>query len=162
MKFWVMVGLFIASAWLGFYVTPFLYGLGVIAIPFVFADNIAKMTTKQTITTHNTTKAKATNISKTSKTKPMLNKETKNFLKFIVLGITIAGVIIAFDEHKPEIGGISLAFFLVSMFLLADKGEIKPFANKWFCIDKIDELDDTFTNPIYSNFRGNIHYSDND
>ena len=36
MKFWVMVGLFIASAWLGFYVTPFLYGLGVIAIPFVF------------------------------------------------------------------------------------------------------------------------------
>lgn len=156
MKFWVMVGLFIASAWLGFYVTPFLYGLGVIAIPFVFADNIAKMTTKQTITTHNTTKAKATNISKTSKTKPMLNKETKNFLKFIVLGITIAGVIIAFDEHKPDIGGISLAFFLVSMFLLADKEEIKPLDDD----DKFLNDDDFYYDPAYSGIPGNIYYND--
>ena len=148
MKFWVMVGLFIASAWLGFYVTPFLYGLGVIAIPFVFADNIAKMATKQTITTHNTTKAK-----------PMLNKETKNFLKFIVLGITIAGVIIAFDEHKPEIGGISLAFFLVSMFLLADKEEIKPLNDDEFKIFDNIARDDTLTNPMYSNMPFNIHHN---
>ena len=159
MKFWTMVGLLIASAWLGFYVTPFLYGLGIVAIPFVFADNIAKMATKQTITTHNTTKAKVT---KTSKAKPMLNKETKSFLKFMVGAIFIVGIIISSEEHNPDIGGISLAFFLVSMFLLADKGEIKPFTNNWFCIDKIDELEDTFTNPIYSDFRGNIHYSDND
>ena len=145
MKFWVMVGLFIASAWLGFYVTPFLYGLGVIAIPFVFADNIAKMATKQTITTHNTTKAK-----------PMLNKETKNFLKFIVLGITIAGVIIAFDEHKPDIGGISLAFFLVSMFLLADKEEIKPLDDD----DKFLNDDDFYYDPAYSGIPGNIYYND--
>ena len=144
MKFWVMIVLFIASAWLGFYVTPFLYGLGVIAIPFVFADNIAKMATKQTITTHNTTKAK-----------PMLNKETKNFLKFIALGITIAGVIIAFDEHKPDIGGISLAFFLVSMFLLADKEEIKP-------LDDDDKFlnDDFYYDPAYSGIPGNIYYND--
>ena len=148
MKFWVMVGLFIASAWLGFYVTPFLYGLGVIAIPFVFADNIAKMATKQTITTHNTTKAK-----------PMLNKETKNFLKFIVLGITIAGVIIAFDEHKPEIGGVSLAFFLVSMFLLADKEEIKALNDDEFKIFDDTTRDDTLTNPMYSNMPFNIHHN---
>ena len=147
MKFWVMVGLFIASAWLGFYVTPFLYGLGVIAIPFVFADNIAKMATKQTITTHNTTKAK-----------PMLNKETKNFLKFIALGITIAGVIIAFDEHKPEIGGVSLAFFLVSMFLLADKEEIKPLDDD----DKFLNDDDFYYDPAYSGMLGNLYYSDDD
>ena len=94
------------------------------------------MATKQTITTHNTTKAK-----------PMLNKETKNFLKFIVLGITIAGVIIAFDEHKPEIGGISLAFFLVSMFLLADKDEIKP----------LDDDDDKFLDDdFYKTSRKNL------
>ena len=142
MKFWVMVGLFIASAWLGFYVTPFLYGLGVIAIPFVFADNIAKMATKQTITTHNTTKAK-----------PMLNKETKNFLKFIVLGITIAGVIIAFDEHKPEIGGVSLAFFLVSMFLLADKEEIKPLD------DEVNYEKDIF-DPTRFFMPNNIYYDE--
>ena len=145
MKFWVMIVLFIASAWLGFYVTPFLYGLGVIAIPFVFADNIAKMATKQTITTHNTTKAK-----------PMLNKETKNFLKFIVLGITIAGVIIAFDEHKPDIGGVSLAFFLVSMFLLADKEEIKPLDDD----DKFLNDDDFYYDPAYSGIPGNIYYND--
>ena len=145
MKFWVMVGLFIASAWLGFYVTPFLYGLGVIAIPFVFADNIAKMATKQTITTHNTTKAK-----------PMLNKETKNFLKFIALGITIAGVIIAFDEHKPDIGGVSLAFFLVSMFLLADKEEIKPLDDD----DKFLNDDDFYYDPAYSGIPGNIYHND--
>ena len=145
MKFWVMIVLFIASAWLGFYVTPFLYGLGVIAIPFVFADNIAKMATKQTITTHNTTKAK-----------PMLNKETKNFLKFIVLGITIAGVIIAFDEHKPEIGGVSLAFFLVSMFLLADKEEIKPLDDD----DKFLNDDDFYYDPAYSGIPGNIYHND--
>ena len=148
MKFWVMVGLFIASAWLGFYVTPFLYGLGVIAIPFVFADNIAKMATKQTITTHNTTKAK-----------PMLNKETKNFLKFIALGITIAGVIIAFDEHKPEIGGVSLAFFLVSMFLLADKEEIKPLDDDKFFNDEI--LDDFYYNPAYRGMSCNIFHHNN-
>ena len=148
MKFWVIIVLFIASAWLGFYVTPFLYGLGVIAIPFVFADNIAKMATKQTITTHNTTKAK-----------PMLNKETKNFLKFIVLGITIAGVIIAFDEHKPEIGGVSLAFFLVSMFLLADKEEIKPLNDDEFKIFDDTTRDDTLTNPMYSNMPFNIHHN---
>jgi hypothetical protein len=142
MKFWVMIVLFIASAWLGFYVTPFLYGLGVIAIPFVFADNIAKMATKQTITTHNTTKAK-----------PMLNKETKNFLKFIVLGITIAGVIIAFDEHKPEIGGVSLAFFLVSMFLLADKEEIKPLD------DEFDYEKDIF-DPTRFFMPNNIYYDE--
>ena len=145
MKFWVMIVLFIASAWLGFYVTPFLYGLGVIAIPFVFADNIAKMATKQTITTHNTTKAK-----------PMLNKETKNFLKFIVLGITIAGVIIAFDEHKPDIGGVSLAFFLVSMFLLADKEEIKPLDDD----DKFLNDDDFYYDPAYSGIPGNIYHND--
>ena len=58
MKFWVVVGLFIASVWLGFYVTPFLYGFGIIGIPYIFADNIAKMATKQTIVTHNTTKSK--------------------------------------------------------------------------------------------------------
>ena len=145
MKFWVMIVLFIASAWLGFYVTPFLYGLGVIAIPFVFADNIAKMATKQTITTHNTTKAK-----------PMLNKETKNFLKFIALGITIAGVIIAFDEHKPDIGGVSLAFFLVSMFLLADKEEIKPLDDD----DKFLNDDDFYYDPAYSGIPGNIYYND--
>ena len=145
MKFWVMVGLFIASAWLGFYVTPFLYGLGVIAIPFVFADNIAKMATKQTITTHNTTKAK-----------PMLNKETKNFLKFIVLGITIAGVIIAFDEHKPDIGGVSLAFAFVSMWLLADKEEIKPLDDD----DKFLNDDDFYYDPAYSGIPGNIYHND--
>ena len=150
MKFWTMVGLLIASAWLGFYVTPFLYGLGIVAIPFVFADNIAKTAT---ITTHNTTKAKVTNITKTSKAKPILNKETKNFLKFIALGITIVGVIIAFDEHKPNIGGISLAFFLVSMFLLADKGEIKPLSDDEF-------FDDILTNPKYFNIPGNIYYDD--
>ena len=143
MKFWTMIGLLIASAWLGFYVTPFLYGLGVIAIPFVFADNIAKMATKQTITTHNTTKAK-----------PMLNKETKNFLKFIVLGITIAGVIIAFDEHKPDIGGVSLAFFLVSMFLLADKEEIKALND-----DEFDYEKDIF-DPTRFFMPNNIYYDE--
>ena len=145
MKFWVMIVLFIASAWLGFYVTPFLYGLGVIAIPFVFADNIAKMATKQTITTHNTTKAK-----------PMLNKETKNFLKFIALGITIAGVIIAFDEHKPDIGGVSLAFAFVSMWLLADKEEIKPLDDD----DKFLNDDDFYYDPAYSEIPGNIYHND--
>ena len=89
----------------------------------------------------------------------MLNKETKNFLKFIVLGITIAGVIIAFDEHKPEIGGISLAFFLVSMFLLADKEEIKALNDDEFKIFDDTTRDDTLTNPMYSNMPFNIHHN---
>jgi hypothetical protein len=158
MKFWTMVGLLIASAWLGFYVTPFFYGLGIVAIPFVFANNIAKMATKQTITTHNTTKAKVT---KTSKAKPMLNKETKSFLKFMVGAIFIVGIIISFDEHNPAIGGISLAFFLVSMFLLADKGEIKPLSDDEFkMFDDDTTKDDILTDPIYSDIMGNVNNSD--
>ena len=143
MKFWVVVGLFIASVWLGFYVTPFLYGFGIIGIPYIFADNIAKMATKQTIATHNTTKAK-----------PMLNKETKNFLKFIALGITIAGVMISFDEHKPNIGGISLAFAFVSMWLLADKEEIKPLSD-----DEFDYEKDIF-DPTRFFMPNNIYYDE--
>ena len=60
---------------------------------------------------------------------------------------------ISFDEHNPDIGGISLVFAFVSMWLLADKGEIKPLSDDEF-------FDDILTNPMYSHMPFNIYYND--
>jgi len=66
---------------------------------------------------------------------------------------------IAFDEHKPDIGGVSLAFAFVSMWLLADKEEIKALDDD--DDDKFLNDDDFYYDPAYSGILGNIfHHND--
>jgi hypothetical protein len=164
-----MMGLIIASAWLGFYTTPFLYALWVIAIPFVFADNISKMATKQTIanTTYNKTKSKQINTTKTSKSKHMLSKQTRTTLKYIILAIFIA-VFFALPEgisNHPEVIIPLFVAFIGSMIFLSDEDDVADDKMKEMFDESFHDKfwrDDVFHSPSFSHYGGNIFNGDDD